>query len=240
MLYYGKRLLDREGMIPMGIHDGHRDRMRARFLRGGLGSFAPHEALELLLFYAIPQKDTNGLAHALMDRYGSLSAVLNAPVEDLVTVDGIREKTAVLLHLVPQLWELARMEETLRQEVVLDSSDRAGRFLADRLAGEKTEVIYLLCLDAGCGLIYCERLEEGSANRAHLSVRRVVESAILHAANRVILGHNHPGGSPAPSPEDIGTTEQVRAALNAIDVVLDDHIIVAGERFASMRQLGCL
>lgn len=227
-------------MVRVGIHDGHRSRMRTRFLKDGLDSFAPHEALELLLHYAIPQRDTNATAHALMDRYGSLSAVLNAPVEDLKNVEGIGEYSAVLLKLVPKLCDMARMEDLLRQEVVLNNSDAAGRFLVSCLAGERTEVVYLLCLDASCKLVHCRRLEEGSANRAHLNVRKVVENALLHSANRVILGHNHPGGSSAPSPADIDVTAQVKTALTAIDVVLDDHIIVAGESYASMRQLSCL
>ena len=88
----------------MGIHDGHRDKMRQRFLRGGLDAFADHEALELLLYYAIPRRDTNPLAHALMEQYGSLAAVLTAPVEDLQKVEGIGESAAILLSLVPRLY----------------------------------------------------------------------------------------------------------------------------------------
>ena len=93
----------------MGIHDGHRANVRRRFLQAGLDAFADHEALELLLFYAIPRRDTNPIAHALIDRYGSLEAVLNAPVEDLKKVEGIGENAAVLLRLVPQLWSKARL-----------------------------------------------------------------------------------------------------------------------------------
>ena len=100
----------------MGIHDGHREKMRRRFLTGGLDGFADHEALELLLYYAIPRRDTNPIAHALMERYGSLSAVLAAPVEDLQKVEGIGERAAVLLKLVPQVCRMARLEEAQRQQ----------------------------------------------------------------------------------------------------------------------------
>ena len=110
----------------MGIHDGHRGKMRQRFLKSGLEAFADHEALELLLYYAIPRRDTNPIAHALMDRYGSLPAVLSAPVEDLKKVEGIGENAAVLLKLVPQLQQKARLTEAER---VLNSSEKAGEFL---------------------------------------------------------------------------------------------------------------
>jgi len=103
----------------LGIHDGHREKMRQRFLQGGLEHFADHEALELLLYYAIPRKDTNPIAHELMNRYGSLSAVLAAPVEDLQKTPGIGESAAVLLKLVSQLYQkadLAETAETIREQ----------------------------------------------------------------------------------------------------------------------------
>ena len=95
-----------KGELAMGIHDGHREKMRRRFLTSGLESFADHEALELLLYYAIPRRDTNPIAHALMERYGSLSAVMAAPVEDLQKVEGVGENAAVLLKLVPRLCQM--------------------------------------------------------------------------------------------------------------------------------------
>ena len=111
----------------MGIHDGHREKMRARFLAAGLDAFADHEALELLLYYAIPRRDTNPIAHTLMERYGSLSAVLEAPAEDLRKVEGIGESAAILLRLVPQLSRKARLADA--REMVLNSVDRAGSYL---------------------------------------------------------------------------------------------------------------
>ena len=130
----------------MGIHDGHREKMRQRFLKGGLDSFADHEALELLLYYAIPRRDTNPIAHALMERYGSLSAVLTAPVEDLQKVEGIGESAAILLKLAPQLYRKAKLSDA-EQETVLSSVERVGAYLLERFAGEKNEVVYQLCLD---------------------------------------------------------------------------------------------
>lgn len=223
----------------MGIHDGHREKMRQRFLKGGLEPFADHEALELLLYYAIPRRDMNPTAHALMDRYGSLSAVLSAPVEDLQKVAGIGENAAVLLKLVPQLYRKARMADT-EQETVLNSSERAGTYLLERFADERNEVIYQLCLDRKGKLLACKRLGEGGVTNAELNLRKVMENAILTSASAVILAHNHPSGIALPSKDDYATTDRVKKALQTIGVELADHIIVADGDFVSMADSGYL
>lgn len=224
----------------MGIHEGHRQRMRERFLGDGLENFAPHEALELLLHYAIPQRDTNPIAHALMDRYGSLSGVLAASVEDLQKVKGVGEYAAVLISLVPKLCGKASLEDALRQDMILGSSGLAGEFLVARLAGEKNEVLYQLCLASDRRLLSCRKLEEGTVNRAHLPIRRLVENALFCSATSVILAHNHPSGDVSPSPEDIAATELAQNALASVEVELADHIIVGGGTYASLRQLNCI
>ncbi len=221
----------------MGIHDGHREKMRRRFLSGGLEHFADHEALELLLYYAIPRRDTNPIAHALMERYGSLSAALAAPVEDLQKVEGIGENAAVLMKLVPQLCTKARIADA-EQELVLNTSARAGAYLAERLAGEQKEVIYQLCLDRKGKFLACKRLGDGNIASAALDIRLLVENAILTRASAVILAHNHPSGVALPSDEDYAATERAKQALATIDVVLSDHIIVADHDFTSMAESG--
>lgn len=221
----------------MGIHDGHREKMRQRFLQGGLETFADHEALELLLYYAIPRRDTNPIAHALMERYGSLSAVLSAPVEDLRNVEGIGESAAVLLKMVPQLCRKARMADAA-QENVLNSSEKAGAYLLERFAGEQNEVVYQLCLDRKGKLIACKRIGEGGVANAELNIRKVMENAILTSASAVILAHNHPSGIALPSQDDYATTQRVLDALRTIGVALTDHIIVADGDFVSMADSG--
>lgn len=221
----------------MSIHDGHRDKMRQRYLRGGLESFAEHEALELLLYYAIPRRDTNPIAHALMERYGSLSAVLTAPVEDLQKVEGVGESAAILLTLAPKIYRKARLEETA-QERVMNSTDRVGAYLLERFAGEKMEVVYQLCLDRKSKLLACKKLGEGGVASADLNIRTLMENAILTSASQVILAHNHPSGVALPSPEDYAATDRAKAALATIGVVLLDHIIVADYDFVSMKESG--
>jgi len=221
----------------MGIHDGHREKVRQRFLNSGLESFADHEALELLLFYAIPRRNTNETAHLLMERYGSLSAVLSAPVEDLQNVPGVGESAAVLLKLVPQLCRKARLADA-GQDMVLNSSEKAGNYLLECFAGEQNEVIYQLCLDRKGKLLACKRLTEGGAASADLNIRQLVSNALLTGASAVVLSHNHPSGIALPSPDDYVTTERARQALATIGVELADHIIVADGDFVSLSDSG--
>ena len=233
----------------MGIHDGHREKMRRRFLETGLEGFADHEALELLLYYAIPRRDTNPIAHALMERYDSLSGVLNAPVEDLEKVEGIGESAAILLSLVSRLSRKARIADA-SQETILNSSERAGAYLLERFAGERRELVFLLCLDRKGRLLACKRLgeggissaplEEGDVASADLNIRKVVEMALLTSASAVILAHNHPSGVAVPSSSDEAATRQVAEALRTIGVRLVDHIVVADRDFVSMADSGDL
>ena len=215
------------------IHQGHREKMRQRFLKSGLESFADHEALELLLYYAIPRRDTNPIAHRLMERYGSLTAVLSAPAEDLKKVEGIGESAAVLLKIAGQIGRKARLSDMTDVETV-------GAYLLERYAGETHEVVYELCLDRKGKLLACKRLHDGGAASAALDIRKVVENAILTSASTVILAHNHPSGIALPSDDDCAATTHAAQALQTIGVALADHIIVADDDFVSMAQSGYL
>ena len=221
------------------IHQGHREKMRQRFLKSGLEGFADHEALELLLYYAIPRQDTNPIAHALMDRYGSLSAVLSAPVEDLQKVEGIGESAAILLRLAPLLARKARLAES-EKETILNSSERAGRYLLERFAGETHEVIYQLCLDRKGKLLACKRLAEGGVAGADLNIRQLVSNALLTSASAVILSHNHPSGVALPSQQDLLVTRQIQEALSPLNIRLADHVVVADSDYVSMAESGLL
>ncbi len=222
----------------MGIHDGHREKMRRRFQETGLEGFADHEALELLLYYAIPRRDTNELAHRLLTRYGSLSALLQAPIEDLRRVEGVGESAAVLLKLVPAF--VYKAQRSAGQETVLNSTEKAGRYLLTCFAGERNEVIYQLCLDRKGKLLARKRLSEGGSAAAELNIRRLVENALLSSASAVILSHNHPSGIALPSREDYATTQQAQDALRTIGVELLDHIIVAEDDYVSLADSGIL
>jgi len=223
----------------MGTHDGHRQRKKEQFLQHGLEAFADHEALELLLFYAIPRRDVNPTAHLLMERFGSLERVLAAPVEELEQVPGMGRNAAALLRLVPQLIRKARLSAA-QHERVLDTSERIGAYFLDIFAAQSDEVMYQLCLDAKGSMLSCRKLGEGSVAAVGMNLRLLVENAIRSNAVLVALAHNHPSGLAFPSQEDRVTTIQAREALDTVGIRLVDHIIVADDDFISMRQSGML
>lgn len=224
-------------MENTSVHKGHRERLKQRFLEEGLDNFTDIQVLELLLFYAIPQRDTNPIAHALLDRFGSLSQVLEADVKELKKVPGISDHSATLLSLVTQLARYYQVDCAQRVEC-LTSLDACGAYLVPYFFGRSVETVFLLCLDAKCKVLCCKEVGEGSVNSANISVRKIVETALSANATTVILAHNHPSGVALPSPEDVQTTERIAAALKAVEVHLADHIVVADGDYVSMVQSG--
>ena len=225
-------------MANTTIHKGHRERLKQRFLEEGLDNFTDIQVLELLLFYAIPQRDTNPIAHALLNQFGSLSGVLEADVTQLKKVPGISDHSATLLALVTELCRYYQVDSAQRMEI-LTTLDACGAYLVPRFFGRTKETVFLLCLDAKCKVLCCKEVGEGSVNSANVSVRKIVETALSSNATTVILAHNHPSGVAVPSAEDIQTTRRVAAALRAVEVHLADHIVVAEGDYVSMVQSGC-
>lgn len=224
-------------MAEQSAHKGHRERMKRRFLDNGLDDFTDVQVLELLLFFAIPQRDTNPIAHALLDYFGGLSQVLDASPEELKKVPGISDHAATLLALVTDVARYYQVD-TIQNHKFLTTLDACGEYLVPYFFGRNRETVFLLCLDAKCKVLCCKELGEGNVNAAGISVRRVVETAINSNATTVILAHNHPSGIAVPSNEDLFTTRRVAAALDAVDVHLADHIIVADGDYVSIAQSG--
>lgn len=221
----------------MSVHDGHRKRMRQRFMEEGLDQFTDVQVLEILLFYCIARQDTNPIAHALLDHFGSLSQVLEAPVEELCKVDGIGENTAVFLRLITQVGRYYLTDRASKAKV-LPTLESCAKYLQTFFFGRNVETVYLLCLDAKCKMLCCKKISEGDVNSTSLSVRKVVETALNTNASSVVLAHNHPGGLAIPSNEDIQTTKRIAAALQAVDVNFVDHILVTDDDYVSLVQSG--
>ena len=221
----------------MTIHKDHRRRVKDRFLGEGLDCFDELHALELLLFFSIPQRDVNPLAHKLLDHFGNLHQVLKAPPEQLMAVEGVGEHTAILLGLVKGLSQkyLIDYDEKHIQLLTLES---CGKYLMDRFVGRRDEVVMLLCLDAKRMPLCCRIVSEGSVNSAEISIRKVVEAALAVNATSVVLAHNHPSGIAVPSGEDIVTTRRMAMALDAVGITLDDHVVVADRDYVSLVQSG--
>lgn len=215
------------------LHAAHRLRVKTRFLRQGLDHFEDHNVLELLLFYSIPQADTNPIAHRLMQRYGTLSAVFDAPFEDLLQIEGIGSHSATLIKLIPAL---ARRycESRFEKSGTLATHDQIGTFLVAHFLGKKTESVYGMFYSASMELVESVELFSGSLHSASFSVREVAEHAILKNASYVILAHNHPGGVPIASASDLDVTRTLRAFLRQMEVQLLDHFIVAEGKYFSL------
>lgn len=217
------------------MHEGHRARVKKRFLEEGLDHFSDIQALELLLFYAIPRADTNPIAHRLLDHFGSLSQVLEASPEELKKISGVGESGALLLNLIPQMGRFY-MTDRASTPGVLTTLEQCSQYLMPRFFGRKLETVFILCLDAKCKVLCCREVGEGGTNSTGISIRRVVETALGVNASSVVLAHNHPSGVALPSLEDIQTTRRVAMALQAVEIVLVDHIIVADDDYVSIAQ----
>ena len=220
----------------MSIHDGHRQRLKDRFLREGLDGFTDVQVLELLLFYAVPRRDTNPIAHALLERFGSLAKVLDAPVVKLTQVDGISENGATFLKLVREIERRYALSQG--EEIILNTIDDCCEYLSRFFKGKKNETVFLLSLDAKLKMLSCREVGEGSVNYASVPIRRVVEMALDDGATSVILAHNHPSGIAIPSNDDIQTTRRLAMALSTVEIQLADHIVVAEDEYVSMVQSG--
>ncbi len=204
-------------------HEGHRERLKNRYEKEGLSMFEPHNALELALFYAVPRKDTNELAHDLIERFGSFSEVLDAPIHELEQVKGIGHNTAVFISLMRDLQRYYQNDKINSNKIA--GHDEIAEYIFARLSHLTEEHVMLVCVDNKMSMICADILCEGSVNSAALSTRAVVNSALRHNAVAVILAHNHPRGYALPSREDLQTTKVIRDALATISVALIDHII---------------
>lgn len=217
----------------MSTHDGHRTRMKKRFLKGGLDGFSDHEVLELLLFYCIPRRDTNEIAHRLCSQFGSFAKVLEASTSELKRVEGIGDNAATFLALVREVnryYQINRYD----MSVPLTTFEACGEYLHNFFSTEKNEAVYLLCLDAKCMVISCDKVTEGSVNSAIIPTRRIVQMALERSATYVVLSHNHPSGVATPSDEDRMTTIILAKTLYAVGVSLLDHVIVADDDYISL------
>jgi DNA repair protein RadC len=201
--------------------------------------FESHEVLELLLYYSIPYQDTNPLAHDLIKRYGSLAAVMEAGIDDLQTNEGIGRNTAILLSSIPS-FSRRYMVDRWGEKSVLNSSSKAGRYAVALFTGRIYEAFYVISLDAQNRVNNASVVHEGTINEAHVYPRLIIESALRHHANSVILAHNHPGGTTSASSADIEVTRKISEAMRSISIQVVDHIIVAGENYVSFAETGLL
>lgn len=211
-------------------HTGHRARLRKTYAAHGAEGFLDHQFLELLLTYALPRKDTNALAHALLQRFGSLESVVTAEVSQLMLVGGVGESAAIFLRMQGDLFRrlLLSRAANAKGDVRINTPDAAARYAVALLLLESYECVAVVCVNAKLIVTASETLQRGSLSEAQIYPRNIAEVALLRRAHGVLLIHNHPSGDPTPSQEDAKATESVRTALECVGVRLLDHMIVGG------------
>ena len=223
---------------PIGS-DGHRARMRARLLTAGPDALADYELLEMVLFLALPRRDTKAIAKSLMTRFGSFAAAIAAPLNDLRAVEGMGEAGAAALKTVQAAaLRLSRAEVINRP--VLSNWERLMDYLNAVLAREQIEQFRVLFLDTRNRLLADEAQGTGTVNHTPVYPREVVKRALELQATALILVHNHPSGDPTPSRDDVEMTREVKQAAAALSIVLHDHIVIGNGRHYSFRREGLL
>ena len=219
--------------------EGHRARLRQRLLTAGPDSVADHEMLELVLFLALPRRDTKPIARALLARFGSFANAIAAPLNDLRAVDGMGEAGAAALKTI-QAAALRLAKAEVIGMPVLNNWDRLMGYLNAVLARERIEHFRILFLDTRNRLLADEAQGRGTVNHTPVYPREVVKRALELNATAIILVHNHPSGDPTPSPDDISMTQEIRQALRAVSIALHDHVIVGNGAWTSLRREGLL
>ena len=215
-------------------HEGHRQRIKEKFLADGFSDATPpHEVLELLLCYSIPRKDTNELAHKLIERFGSISGVLDAEREEITAIPGITDNTYCLLKLILPIARIYLNDRSSAKNSIISRAE-AVEYLKKQFLGVTNERVYMLCLDNKGRILGCPLLSEGNELSVSVSARVVMEHVIKTKATAVMIAHNHPKGFAFPSPGDVRVTSEIAAAISHINVRFLDHIVIADDDCVSM------
>jgi DNA repair protein RadC len=224
---------------PTPLHSGHRERLRERFLQSGDGALADHELLELILFYAIPRRDTKPLAKQLLQSFGSLAGVLSARADDLSAVSGLSDNSAALLKAIQAA--AARMgQRTVMKQAVLSNWEQLLSYCHIAMAHEASEQLRVLFLDKKNKLIADEVQQRGTVDHTPAYPREIIKRALNLGASAIILVHNHPSGDPQPSRADMALTDTVAEAAQMIGITLHDHVIIAKAAHYSFRSEGLI
>lgn len=220
-------------------HDGHRIRLRQQISERGLDGLPLYNILEFILFHTIARKDVNDLAHALIERFGSFSGVLDASRDDLKKVSGVSDVTATFLNALPSIFR-AYQEDKTAMGVIFEDITQVGDYLSGLFVGRSVETVILICLNLKNKLIASRVVAVGSVGHVALPVRKVVETALSVGAVSVAIAHNHPNGYALPSSGDISATRQLQDALTPLGIELVDHVVVNEDDYTSMRLSGYL
>lgn len=216
----------KQGEKKPNLHAGHRGRMRNKFIQQDLEAFEMHEILELLLFYALPQKNTNELGHILINHFGSISAVFDASIEELCSIPGVKENTAVLLKLIPDIAREYIQNKNTSNFKTLESMEEIIECAKKQFAGTKEQRVYGVMLDNTFRVVGKCLLAKGDFDSADISPEMVVHELLRYKVKNIILTHNHPEGMAIPSHRDVAKTKALEESFITLGISLIEHVII--------------
>lgn len=221
--------------------NGHRERIREKYLKNGINSFQEYEILELLLTYAIPRKDTKDLAKNLLKKFGSIEKVITAKKEELEEVEGLGKASISFLKLMGELPNIF-YENSLRNTdiITIKSKENLLKFLRSKIAFEKIEKFYVLYLSNSNELIAYDEKSYGTLDKSAVYPREIYKDVLKYDAKAIILAHNHPSGSVKPSKSDMDITKEISNGLKNFDALLLEHIIITENSYFSFLEEGLI
>lgn len=224
---------EKNASAQVNMHKGHRQRMKDGFYKRGFEGLADHEVLEMLLYFGIPQRDTNTLAHSLIERFGSFSGVIDAERTDLLSVKGMSESAACLLKMILPAYT-RYMEDISKRKATLTTTQEIVDYLKPYYVGATVEKVYVLCFDSNHHLLACRMINEGDILSSDFDLRKLVSVVLETKANSVVISHNHPHGITLPSRDDVAVTSSAYKLLESLKVKLLDHVIISETSYNSM------
>ena len=217
--------------------EGHRRRLRERFLKAGLDGFHDYEVIELLLTLGTPRKDCKDAAKAALSQFKTFRGVVEATSRELIAIKGIGPRNIFGLRLMKAVLD-RYLEERLIERVPLNNSKELFDYLDGTLGGRPIECFTVVFLAAKKRVITSKVLLEGTFKASSVYPREVVREALYHKAAALILAHNHPSGDPRPSAQDMAITRRLISACRVMDIVLHEHLIVGDKRYFSFADQG--
>lgn len=215
---------------------GHRERLRERFEKGGFKGFHDYEILEFLLTFIFRQGDVKPLAKELIKTFGSFAKVLDAPIEQLEKIKGLGKVSAINLHAFREIMAFYFRDNAANNKEQITKMSGLIEMLRANIGHKPNEVLFAIFLNAKNEVLETKELGEGTVSQAAAFPRKIIEEAIRLKATSLILAHNHPGGIAAPSDHDLTITKEIKNALSLIDIILQDHIILANNEYYSFNR----
>ena len=218
-------------------HLGHRKRMYEKYRESGFGSFSENQVLEMLLYNCYIRKDTNQIAHNLLEHFGCLENVINANVDELI-IAGLSERSAIIINEYHELNKYLNINK--KEKIILSDFSVAGQYCCEHFGDNNIESLFVICMDNSSKIKGVRKISEGTEQKTENFPLEILRAAMVMRATNVILCHNHPSGNLKPSNDDIINTNKIAILLESAEIHLIDHIICSKDKFVSLAQRGIL